>query len=329
MEHIAADMQLDASQVEFEGRGFVHSDDVVNAGFIQGETSHVAVQVIYDELALLDDYDGVDVTRMTRELSPVNPLALNLMRITVDGEPIDDLKRSSSDIQRCTDVALAKADIQFGFDNLRSVPRLSVLAQPERIAVVALKDGDTYASEVEFRMYTNYSHFVNRAEIRVFEPSQSLKSEPLDVFDIKADGTATWRPATGSFRAPAKKLAYVLRVYGDDGNFDETEPQALWIDYDNEFPLEEIELSDSVEDPDEVYNLADAQPDIVDALTHRMERWIAAREQETGLKDPILTQGDWHGHDGVGAFKSSQQAYDTLHIGDPTQARRLQEKASG
>lgn len=251
MEHIAADMQLDASQVEFEGRGFVHSDDVVNAGFIQGETSHVAVQVIYDELALLDDYDGVDVTRMTRELSPVNPLGLNLMRITVDGEPIDDLKRSSSDIQRCTDVALAKADIQFGFDNLRSVPRLSVLAQPERIAVVALKDGDTYASEVEFRMYTNYSHFVNRAEIRVFEPSQSLESEPLDVFDIKADGTATWRPTTGSFRAPAKKLAYVLRVYGDDGNFDETEPQALWIDYDNEFPLEEIELSDSVEDPDE------------------------------------------------------------------------------
>ena len=47
----------------------VHSDDVVNAGFIQGETSHVAVQVVYDELAILDDYEGVDITRLTRELS--------------------------------------------------------------------------------------------------------------------------------------------------------------------------------------------------------------------------------------------------------------------
>jgi hypothetical protein len=38
-------------------------------------------------------------------------------------------------------------------------------------------------------------------------------------------------------------------------------------------------------------------------------------------------QGDWHGHKGVGAFQTSQQAYDTLHIGDVTQATRLQEKS--
>ena len=110
MEQVAGDMSLESGQTEFEGRGFVHSDDVVNAGFIQGETSHVAVQVVYDELAILDDYEGVDVTRMTRELEPQNPLGLNLMRITVDGEPIDDPQRSSSDIQRCTDVAFAGAD---------------------------------------------------------------------------------------------------------------------------------------------------------------------------------------------------------------------------
>jgi len=248
MEKIAADMALDPSQVEFEGRGFVHSDDVVNAGFIQGETSHVAVQVIYDELAVLDDYEGVDVTRMTRELSPENPLGLNLMRITVDGEPIDDPKRSSSDIQRCTDVALAQADIQFGFDNLKSAPRLSVLAQPERIGVVALNDGDIFASEVQFRMYTNYSHFVERAEIRVFETGQSLESEPLDVIEMSLEGTSTWLPTSDSFRAPTEKLAYVLRAYGSDGNFDETQPQALWIDYDADFELEEIPLDDGVDE---------------------------------------------------------------------------------
>jgi hypothetical protein len=38
-------------------------------------------------------------------------------------------------------------------------------------------------------------------------------------------------------------------------------------------------------------------------------------------------QGDWHGYEGVGPFTSSQQAYDTLHIGDPGQAQRLQAKA--
>ena len=180
MELIAGDMQLEAQQREFEGRGYVHSDDVVNAGFVQGETSHVAVQVVYDELAVLDDYEGVDITRVTRELSPQNPLGLNLMRITVNGEPIDDPKRSSSDIQRCTDVALENADIQFNFDNLRSSPRLSVAAKPDRIAVwkevtntgllvPSVSLIDIQASPVYFRMYTNYSHFIERAEVRVFE----------------------------------------------------------------------------------------------------------------------------------------------------------------
>jgi flagellar motor protein MotB len=247
MEKVAADMGLDVEQVEFEGRGYVHSDDVVNAGFVQGETSHVAVQVVYDELAVLDDYEGVDITRMTRELSPENPLALNLMRITVDGKPIDDPKRSSSDIQRCTDVAMANADIQFGFDNLRSAPRLSVSVEPQRITVVELDDGETIASDVQFRMYTNYSHFVDRAEIRVFETGQSLEGEPLDVIELKVDGTSRWRPTGDSFRAPVEKLAFVLRAYGDDGNFDETEPQPLRIDYDDIFEVDDNQPGNRVD----------------------------------------------------------------------------------
>ncbi|MCH7830233.1 MAG: OmpA family protein [Proteobacteria bacterium] len=241
MQQIAVDMGLEPSQVEFEGRGYVHSDDVVNAGFVQGGTSHVAVQIVFDELAVLDDYEGVDIIRMTREISPENPLRLNLMRITVDGEPIDDPKRSSADIQRCTDVALAKADIKFGFDNLKSAPRLSVAAAPARIAVMTLEDGETFASEVQFRMYTNYSYFFDRAEIRVFENGQSLEDEPLDVIKMELDSSSTWRPTSNSFRAPAKKLAYVLRVYSTDGNFDETAPQALWVDYDDEFPTVETD----------------------------------------------------------------------------------------
>ncbi len=231
MEQVAEDMGLDASQVEFEGRGYVHADDVVNAGFVQGDTSHVAVQVVYDELAILDDYEGVDITRMTRELDPQNPLALNLMRITVDGEPIDDPKRSSSDIQRCTDVAFAGADIQFGFNNLRSAPRLSVTAEPQRIGVTRTQDGFVAVDNVAFHAYTNYSHFIDRAEIRFFEPGQSLESEPIDVIEAELDEATRWRPVPGYIRAPLERFAYVLRVYGKDGNFDETRPQPLWIDY--------------------------------------------------------------------------------------------------
>ncbi len=249
MELIAGDMQLEAERVEFEGRGYVHSTDVVNAGFIQGDTSHVAVQIVYDELAILDDYEGVDVKRITRELTPENPLGLNLMRITVDGKPIDDPKRSSSDIQRCTDVAMQNVDIQFGFDNLRSAPRLSVTAEPSRIVLSPRVSSTplfapgqfwiyTSASPVDFRMYTNYSHFIDRAEIRVFEEGQSVESEPLDIIEVQADGAAKWNPPLASIKAPAQQLAYVLRSYGAEGNFDETRPQPLWVIYGEDETIE-------------------------------------------------------------------------------------------
>jgi flagellar motor protein MotB len=262
MEAVLAEMGPDAP-AEFEGRGYVHSDDVVNAGFIQGETSHVAVQVVYDDLAVLDDYEGVDITRITRELEPQNPLGLNLMRITVDGKPIDDPKRSSADIQRCTDVAFAKVDIQFGYDNLSSAPRLSVAAQPASTTVYrevrtaqSMIDGSfriwdqDRASPIHFRMYTNYSSFIDRAEIRVFEPGQSPQSEPVDVVPIDLEQTASWSPDTDLFSAQHDKLTYVLRAYGTDGNFDETQPQPLWVLYDQDKPVETAELEQSWPEPD-------------------------------------------------------------------------------
>jgi hypothetical protein len=230
MEAIAAEMQLTSEQLEFEGRGYVHSDDVVNAGFIQGETSHVVVQVVYDEIAELDDYDGVEITPLTRELTPKNAYALNLMRITVDGKPLDDPGRSSADIQRCTDVALQQADIQFGFDNLEAERRLAVAAEPATVAFY--RSGDGWAAEaVNFTMYANYSHFIERAEVRVFAPEQSLEAEPLAIVQFGPDGAGEWLPEPTTFATPARELKYVLRAYGAGGAFDETVPQPLWIAY--------------------------------------------------------------------------------------------------
>ena len=85
-----------------------------------------------------------------------------------------------------------------------------------------------------------------------------------------------------------------------------------------------VELYNMVEDPDENRNLAAERPDVVASLRGRMEAWIAKREAETGLSNPMLTQGDWHGIKGVGAFETSQQAYDSLYIGDLDKAIRLQ-----
>ncbi|MHB0877009.1 MAG: sulfatase family protein [Anaerolineae bacterium] len=85
-----------------------------------------------------------------------------------------------------------------------------------------------------------------------------------------------------------------------------------------------VELYDLVEDPAENDNLAEEEPQVVALLHERMQAWIARREQETGLPNPMYTQGDWHGVEGVGAFTSSEQAYNTLHIGGVGQAVKLQ-----
>ena len=88
-----------------------------------------------------------------------------------------------------------------------------------------------------------------------------------------------------------------------------------------------VELYNLIQDPDENNNLAETHPDIVNVLETRMKDWIRQREQETGLTNPIMTQGDWHGHKGVGPFKTSEQAYNTMHIGDAGAAARLQAKS--
>jgi arylsulfatase A-like enzyme len=86
----------------------------------------------------------------------------------------------------------------------------------------------------------------------------------------------------------------------------------------------EIELYNLIEDPEENNNLAQKHPEVVALLRQRMDAHITKREKETGLPNPMHYQGDWHGYKGVGPFKTSRQAYDTLHIGDPKQAAKLQ-----
>ncbi|MBU1425290.1 MAG: OmpA family protein [Gammaproteobacteria bacterium] len=229
MDMIGDELKLKPEQMEHEGHGYVQSNDVVNAGFAGAERSRVDVQIVYDELAQLDDSEGLDITRITREVTTQNPYALNLMRITVDGAPVDDPGKSVPDVQRCTDVALDKADIRFRFDNLELKPRLNVSAWPTTLRYQ--DDFDTAALEnrVSFKLYSNYPAFFERAEIRIFDETQSLRDTPLAVVAVNADGDAEWRAEFDAYRAPGRTLKYVLRVYDKEGHFDETAEQNLWL----------------------------------------------------------------------------------------------------
>jgi arylsulfatase A-like enzyme len=88
----------------------------------------------------------------------------------------------------------------------------------------------------------------------------------------------------------------------------------------------EIELYNLVQDSGEERNLAAELPEVVAFLQGRMNAFISRRERETGVSNPMHRQGDWHGKPGVGTFKTSQEAYDGLYIGDASEAKRLQAK---
>ena len=87
----------------------------------------------------------------------------------------------------------------------------------------------------------------------------------------------------------------------------------------------EVELYNLIKDPEELNNIADKEPEMVKVLEERMQSYIKKREAETGRENPINLNLNWHGV-GCGAFKTSKQAYETLHIGTPKEAKRLQEK---
>ncbi|MCK4865607.1 MAG: OmpA family protein [Gammaproteobacteria bacterium] len=216
-------------QLEFEGKGFVHSDDVVNAGFLEFDQSRVEARIVYDDLAILDDEDGVTIERIVREVPLRNPYSLNMMRISVDGAPIDDPGKSSADLQRCIDVELEKAEVQFKFDNLSLKPRLNVTAWPN---VVRYRDKLTTSfpeNLVSFKRYSNYENVIAKSEVRVFKKEQSTRDTPVAVIKLDDKGDGEWLVKFEQFVAPAIELKYLLRVYDKDESFDETKTQGLWL----------------------------------------------------------------------------------------------------
>ncbi len=229
MEKVQQELGLDDKQVEYEGMGYVQSRDVANTGFIKSDTSRVEVAILYDQLAVLEDNEGLNIERIDREATAHNPYALNLMRITIDGQPEYDPFKNVADLQRCTDVALEKADIQFRFDNLELRKRLNITAWPNRVRYQDNPDTGLAENVVSFRLYSNYPNSINHAEVRLFKRDQAVTDTPLATVELSADNTASWAAQFESFSAPVIELKYLVRVYDADGNFDETEALPLWL----------------------------------------------------------------------------------------------------
>ncbi len=139
-------------------------------------------------------------------------------RISIDGVPIGEADApNSADVQRCQDVALKKADIQVRFDRLEETQALNVSAYP-RVAVAG--------ERVRLMPYSNYLHFITKAEVRIFAHGQSLKAKPIAVLPVEKalQGEVIWSVPED---IDTDSVHYVLRVYDEKGRFDETEPQEI------------------------------------------------------------------------------------------------------
>ncbi len=141
--------------------------------------------------------------------APSEPFAFTVDGKNVDGSP----ERANVDSQRCTDLALARADVQIRYDGLNTEPRLNVVATPD----AALK-GDL----VTFRTHSNYALLIKRAEIRIFEQGSTTRQTPIALLQLDRGG-AQWRAP----KEAGDTVTYVLRVYDASGRFDETAPKGL------------------------------------------------------------------------------------------------------
>jgi hypothetical protein len=135
--------------------------------------------------------------------------------ISIDGEVVAG-SRKLADRQRKTDKRLDAVDIEVKFDGLDVKPMLNVSTAPIRQSYTA---GET----VDFLASLNYADWVTSSEIRIFARGTSLKAAPLHVLKVAGNGTTSWTmPVSGP-----SELVYVLRVYDQDGRYDETKPLAL------------------------------------------------------------------------------------------------------
>lgn len=136
-------------------------------------------------------------------------------RITIDGVPVDGIAANEADGQRCTDVALERADIQVRYDSLAIAPTMNIWAMPN----AAVK-----GEPVEFRAWSNYIPWIKKAELRLFRAGQKTQEKPFEILPVSWSGVTNW---TVPANTKDDQIFYLLRVYDAQGRFDETSLKPL------------------------------------------------------------------------------------------------------
>jgi hypothetical protein len=169
---------------------------------------------VSDKLQANVEASQLDASNLPAACSPGGEATLPF-RISVDGIPLEGgAPTSAVSSQRCMDRAAARADIQIRYDSQEQTPWLNVHAT--RVAVAK-------GQSVRFHSYSNYLHWIKRAEIRVFAGEKTVRQEPAAVLPVTVGSVVEWTlPAdrAGDYR-------YLLRVYDKQGRFDETRPKEL------------------------------------------------------------------------------------------------------
>ncbi len=165
-----------------------------------------------------------------------------------------------------------------------------------------------------------------------FDDTVQLKDVTPTLLDLMGVDTAGMtfegRSLTGRMRGetlPAESEMYITECTWERKHGWRTPQFKLIEALEPDFHYREpVELYDLLRDPGENRNIAAEQPETVKFLHDRMTAHIKGREAVTGRENPMVNNLDWHGIAGHGPFKSSDEAYNTMHIGDPEAARKLQ-----
>lgn len=170
----------------------------------------VVVEIWYDESIVSTEANPNECAAGSVPEAGVTPF-----RISVDGQPQGTNPAGSADTQRCVDVALARDLLQVRFDNLSAQPRLNVVSSAP-VARVGVP--------LRFSGYSNYLHWIKRAEVRILGKKRLFgEPEVLQTLALDPELAVNWTPTEDL----PQRLFYQLRVYDEQGRFDDTVAQPL------------------------------------------------------------------------------------------------------
>ncbi|MGW8248521.1 MAG: isopeptide-forming domain-containing fimbrial protein, partial [Acidiferrobacterales bacterium] len=218
-------LDLPASKMSYEGKGFADNVAADQGEVLASVDGYVDIEVWFDVPAPVDENVVAELRHIEQKTDPVNPFTLAPLRITVDGKRLDASLPNTADVQRCTDVALAKTKIKLNYDDSTVEPRLNVSASSASIAREDKPGTDEVENRVRFQGYTNYPAMIKKAEVRLFRLSQAPGDTPLAVVPLNDQWQGSWQAGQNT----PDELKYVLRVYGKNNQYDETRSKRLHV----------------------------------------------------------------------------------------------------